>query len=247
MLTRKPNIMNHLKMISNEDSINYRTNMFVFISDAIKQQLTSIDRISEELDQIEYKDLSEQEDQDDDALFESTAREFFLDTVLEESINTLEDLLGLTMVICQTRITQIITRVKRLEIFCNAEHNHQITLRTSKDSLMVLDPFSPIPEVTSIQVLNAYANYFKHKDEWPENWSNLSHLNQLPKQTQATISILKQTGATENLNNAFRNAANLLGNQVFYDIYVYNNRLDVWAEEIHNQIERELKAVGIIQ
>ena len=110
----------------------------------------------------------------------------------------MELLIGSVFVLGQAAITQAVSLVKRM---------HEVAgepawIPSDKESIMALE--SPIHAGTGLQkilIINAVANYFKHRHEWWDDWTG-------PKHSLKTIQIVSKLGlgpkGYHNLEHALR-------------------------------------------
>ena len=233
MRTRKSGIQDRLNLIFEKNDPNPVLNALLTIGEAISRQGAVIRQAADEQEQIGHLIVMDDAYQDQ-----------YLDGIIEEKVYIIEDLLAIAHVICQTDIAYIVTRTKKLIEYVDKEHSYKISLLAGKDDLMKLDPFILASGSGAIQVINAYANYFKHKDEWTDNWNNI--LTSKDARTRTTVSVLVSAGASEHSSNNFRSIAKQLGNHDFDKTSRYANILNTWREAIRNMIEVELRSAGLI-
>lgn len=233
---RKFGIRNHLETIFENDSINPVTNALLAVGEAISRYADVIGQISNEQEQLQ------QSRSIDDVFYDQ-----YLDSIVEEKIYLIEDLLAICFVVCQTDIGYVVNRVSRLDEYCKTHYPQGLpSLITTKKELMKRDTNIVIADITAIQIINAYANYFKHKDEWTKPWGNILASPSKDRRTIDTINILQATGATENSTDNFRNIARLLGNSNFSSVSKYINILNDWRRDLRNSIEIDLRSANIL-
>lgn len=137
--------------------------------------------------------------QEEDDLYSRTgphglARKYF--TVAEEHhLEVISVLLGAAFVIAQATITQVVALAKRARRLAG----EPAWLPSSKADLMRIG--SSVNEQTGqteIVVVYALANYFKHRDEWPEDWNTAD----ATRQQAQTIDIVRKLGLSpDNFDN----------------------------------------------
>jgi len=162
------------------------------------------------------------------------------EALYEDESDVLESMVGTASVAAQTQITGVISTLKRLH---NYAARHEVALTTitgSKDAIMQLAS-SPLTGTTftRIQVINAFANYYKHGDEWKTPWSNLNALS------QATAEIVEAAGGTENSSGNLRTGLKALG--IVFDLLdCLHEEISKWAEALVAIYKSELKAIGLL-
>ena len=164
-----------------------------------------------------------------------------LDAVIDDETAIVENLLGTAFVVCQSYITFVWSRVKSLHRSC---HEADITLTTTdntKAGIMRLgSQLVPQTQYTEVQVIDAFANYFKHHEEWNGRWE------QLPNPAARTVPILAATGATQFSTGNFRTAAKKLGNESYSNVRAFSNILRSWGQEVRKQYDLELGSKGLL-
>jgi hypothetical protein len=113
--------------------------------------------------------------------------------LVDDEVDQIETFLGLCFVAGQTAITSIISRCKRIHLF--AERYFSSTSLSpiwsgSKSELMKRYEMVPGRAYSPITAIDAFANYFKHRDE-RGNWSDLTTLTgkAAGPQTLSTLSV----------------------------------------------------------
>jgi hypothetical protein len=170
-----------------------------------------------------------------------------LDSVIDEDVYLIEDLLGTAFVVCQTDITYTVSRVTTLHRFCETSKGTTLTTTNSKrDQLLALDQqILSGANLTQIQAIDVFANYFKHKDEWSKSWNDIatSTGNSVAKKTvQSILSV----GAEEYSNGNFRELAGKLGNTTYDNMGAFITILQTWKRYIRNLYEVELRQKGLL-
>lgn len=170
---------------------------------------------------------------------DSAYQGFFLDSDLE----LIETHLGCAFITCQVFLTAVVSRVKALHDY----HQSQGTKPLATTSGLKRDilAFGSSPVGTSgfsqIQVIDAFANYFKHRDEWSRPWSEL---RRQAKETAATITAVgAQEGSTGNL----RRGAEAVGNTSYSDVESYGSLILAWKDAICSAYRAEFVGRGMSQ
>lgn len=60
--------------------------------------------------------------------------------------------------------------IKSIKTYCKEQYQYELTIPGEKKALMKKDSNRINSLVTSIEVINAWANYYKHREEWKEAW-----------------------------------------------------------------------------
>ena len=149
----------------------------------------------------------------------------------------IEDLIGLSFVVCQifiTRYAKTVARMYESYISENPESKGSLTV-PNKDAVINYGTNTyKNTGISIVKIINTFANYFKHQDEWSYDWGNPS------PQSKNTINTLLALGATCGSTGNFRLGAELLGNGEYSDWMVYYNILKSWITEYSIKVRSEL-------
>jgi hypothetical protein len=124
------------------------------------------------------------------------------DLVLDPSDQELDEaLLGVGFVTCQAGMAHVASRAIDLAAFCQANGIAQLGTWVAKDDVYKQAPELHAGGPSKIVFLNAVANYFKHRDEWPDvGWAQLAGLSARTAQTIGVAGLAR--GAKDNLRKA---------------------------------------------
>jgi len=178
---------------------------------------------------------------------DATGADEYADAVTDEECDVLETLLGSAFTVCQTHIAQVVADVHKLHKMAASprDGNQGVKLRTTtKDKPDIMrHKCSQVPgtSVTVIEALNALANYFKHRDEWPGDWTTATG------QTAKTILVIKAIGLTQGSTGNLRRGATALGNPDFDKMNVFANLLEDWHVKFMADYELELRTTGLVK
>lgn len=159
----------------------------------------------------------------------------YIGEVFAEETILIEDVLGCAFVVTQSYITDIVSRLKWLHH--RVERDGHCLTTTDASKLALINSYSDIvpgTAYTQIQVINAFANYFKHHDEWPK-WDNATD------QSAVTVGILLAVGADENSSDNCRKGLTALGIDRAFDVYTMANIVARWHSNLSNAYKDELK------
>ena len=98
----------------------------------------------------------------------------------------------------------------------------------------------PQTQCSQVQVIDAFANYFKHHEEWHGSWG------QLTDQAGRTVQVLSAVGADQYSTGNFRMAADKLGNKRYENLEVFSSVLRDWGRVVHEQYNAELRSKNLL-
>jgi hypothetical protein len=166
----------------------------------------------------------------------------YSEAVTDEEGEIIESLLGTAFVICQTHITCVVSRIKELHSFFQARETHALdSLNVSKGE--ILKQGADILAGTtysSVQAIDAFANYFKHREEWPSDWT------QLCGHQVHTRDVISAFGVASGSHNNLRTGAEALGNTEYRSVSLFADKLEVWRTNLRKAYEEQLKAEDVI-
>ena len=183
------------------------------ICDAIENTIIRIEEIPEKTEAI-YKDL-----------------------LIDDECGKIESLIGLSFVVCQISITGFVSTI--IKLYSNylseyPEKNGAILVPSKRELLKISDGICIRSKKTKVQIMDAFANYYKHQDEWGYNWDNPIG------PSKATIELLRLEGIKSGSTGNFRDGARILGNTKYTDGRVYRTILKEWIDSVGKKITEDL-------
>ena len=156
---------------------------------------------------------------------------------LDDECDQIENLLGLSFVVCQLYLTNIVSHCRHLHDFHERESgNRQLAGHNGEKKELMQRCCIPIAgtSYTAITAIDAFANCFKHRDEWDYNWNSLK-ANAL---TTATIiqSLGASSGSTGNLRQGY---SRIIGDD-FQQVLRFGDILRDWAKALKAEYQEEL-------
>jgi len=153
----------------------------------------------------------------------------------EEEGSIIEDLLGLSFVACEVYITRVTSTLVNLHRY--RESHGSVALTTSGPNAREMRRFGydgAVSAVSSVEMLTAAANYYKHRDQWGDDWQNASD------QSKETVRVISLAGAKPNHANIFR-LSEYLGNPDEYtNVSVFTDIFSRWRGQLVDAYEQEL-------
>jgi hypothetical protein len=167
----------------------------------------------------------------------------YIDLIIDNETEAVENLLGTAFISCQTFITNIVSEI----ILIHKNHNKlnpKNKLKTTGDTRLEILSFGEKlnnnSKYTSVQIIDAVANYYKHRDEWSFNWGNLS--GKSAKTAEIIMSVGASTGCTGNL----RMASRVLGNPNYIDTFEFYKIIYRWCINLHDDYKKEIEQLKLI-
>ncbi len=182
---------------------------------------------------LDYESCEFLNDEDDeDAL---CVRHAIDDRFYNEGILIIEQLLGTTFVFYQTYITSIISKFLFYKYQVEQELEINLELPSFKNQKNVILQIGQIPpkftykegdkeeHYSAIQVIDGFANYFKHHEEWNYDWKNLN------QSAEKTVNIIKSVeGVNFDNNDNMIKASRALGNTTLTNTVILFEKLEKW-------------------
>ncbi len=165
--------------------------------------------------------------------------EYVAEVQAEEAM-CIEDLLGCAFVATQGYITRVNSRLIWLHDRLKRDGHCLTTTKGKKGEL--IRAYSDVVSDTSytqVQVIDAFANYFKHHEEWHSKWEN-----EKGPGAKRTIPIIQAVGAAEDSTDNCRNGLAALGIREVFDVYTMAEILRRWHKDLTDAYARELKSLG---
>jgi hypothetical protein len=147
----------------------------------------------------------------------------------EHDIDVVELLIGAAFVLGQAAITQSVSLVKKIHE--NAGKPPWIPC----EKIEIMKAAAPIEAVTGLSkivIINAAANYHKHRYEWADDWSG-------PPNSKTTIEIVLKLGLSRKGDNNLERALRALEISPA-DMTPLSGIIGEWRENLTKQIEASL-------
>ena len=173
-----------------------------------------------------------------------------IDQIIGDETEIVEYLLGTAFVLCQAYITDVVSTVMSLHKFADSQDISLKTTTNKKQDILRFrhegGSFSPT------EVIDGFANYFKHRDEWEFNWQKLPSKQQkktngqkLPskpnEQQKKTVKIIQSVGAESGCTSNLRQGSIALGNSDFVETGIFLDKLEQWHLDLIDAYHTELK------
>jgi hypothetical protein len=172
----------------------------------------------------------------------------YYDAVLDDETDAIENLLGSAFIVCQTYLTGVVSAVIKLDDLCRGTVGGLplASGRARERRQKILSCMGPMVGTKSnrrsvAEVVEAFANYFKHRDEWKTmNW------NKLDERSRRTARVVASAGATSGSTGNLRTGSAKLGNPRFTDLDVFAAKLHEWGANISKQVAKEVAILGSV-
>jgi hypothetical protein len=170
-----------------------------------------------------------------------TASEEFMKDIYAEEISLIESIAGSAFVVAQTYLTAVVSSAIRLVE--RVPSGVSVALPTNKSGThkMQVGPANT-NGYTPAEYVNAFANYFKHRDEWPYHWASSTGLT---KQQQDTVRVITAFGATEGASANLCTGLSQMG-YPDYAIVRMGEDLQEWCRQLHSHYHMALTNAGLI-
>lgn len=159
----------------------------------------------------------------------------YLEAVVDDECAVIENLHGAAFVICQAEITAVVSHVMRIHKDAMAQGHHLNISDGTKRGILSMGPPMPGFTYTHVQVINAFANYFKHCEEWNRPWAELTGIS------EQTVVVISAIGASEYNTGNLRKAVESLGIPDYKQLQLLSDHVVRWAKAVKNSYESELR------
>ena len=161
-----------------------------------------------------------------------------IDQIIDDETEIVEYLICTAFVLCQAYITGVVSTAISLHKFANSKNILLKTTTNQKQDILRFghegDGFSPA------EVIDEFANYFKHRDEWGFNWQKLPKTGQ-----KKTVEIIQSAGAESGCTGNLRQGSIALGNPDFFETGIFLDKLEQWHLDLIDAYRTEFEKVFI--
>jgi len=166
-----------------------------------------------------------------------SADDEWFDLVVDDECDIVEELLGASFVVCQTKVTAVSAAAMRLHAIATSEGNSGIPEFKSKKSVRSFGNIHVDSKLPEVELVWALANYFKHRDEWQGlDWTKL------PKPSRATADVLSSIGLSSGSTGNLRTGCRALGNESYVNWLCFTDTVDSWAMAVLKCAENSSRA-----
>lgn len=170
--------------------------------------------------------------------------EGYIDAVVDEECEVIEQLLGTSFVVCQTYITGVVSRVIGLhQLHTRQDSSNPLTTTDGSKTAIMKFGAKRVGKTpyTAPEIINAFANFFKHREEWRGAWEKLTGNQRYTAQT------ISKAGAKRGSSGNLRTGAEVLGNRNYSDTLKFAKIVSDWAKKLESGYVSELMARGLIK
>jgi hypothetical protein len=171
---------------------------------------------------------------------QASADEEYIDSTTESETLVVEAIIGTAFVLAQTEIESTAKMVKQLHDRA-AKDGHTLT-STKPERWEVLKAHSPRlagTNYTRVEVINSFANYFKHRDAWNAMWKHLK------ADEQRTVDVISAAGAQPLSTANLRTGLTTLGIN-YTEVEKVLDEMLAWKSSVIAAYRSELQSKGIL-
>ncbi|MBL7189364.1 MAG: hypothetical protein ISS70_23795 [Phycisphaerae bacterium] len=154
--------------------------------------------------------------------------------IIAEETMLVEDLIGCAFVAAQTYIARIISRV--IWLHQRVARDGHVLKTTCAKKPAIIHGFNNLitkTKYSEIELIDAFANYFKHHEEWPK-WDNATG------QSERTIRVIRSVGASEDSSDNCRKGLTALGIDPVFHVFTMVEILSKWLSNLADAYKQEL-------
>jgi hypothetical protein len=155
------------------------------------------------------------------------------DWIIDDECDIVEHLLGTAFVLCQAYITSVCSVIRKNHSIAKSHGISLTTTEGTRPNIMRFGFSGNNDAPSEIEIINAFANYFKHRDEWDRDWKKL-------KQGKETAEIIERVGASSGSNSNLRQGSIALGNPEFSNTAIFFQKLEQWRNNLGEAYKKEI-------
>jgi hypothetical protein len=172
--------------------------------------------------------------------------EDYLDGVVDDEYDRIEELLGMAFVAAQTSISRFRSRLVWASGVLKKEFGRELSFASEPSKILTRGRTLPGGQPV-IEAINAVANYWKHQEGWPTTeeakgghvvtiWNVQSR--SLSKNERRTIEIVASLGMKPNSTGNLRTATDVLSVTDYSDLSPIRQDLKSWADDLVEAISQ---------
>jgi hypothetical protein len=163
--------------------------------------------------------------------------------VTAEQRMLIENLLGCAFIAAQTYIELVVARTVWLRQRVKKQGHHDLkTTNDDKHKIIQYSDLVPNTTYSKIELINAFANYFKHHEGWLPKWDDTIRQDKKYK-AKYTIHIIRTVGASEDSSDNCRKGLVALGIDPVFDVFKLAEILREWHAKLTNAYKQELRSL----
>lgn len=159
----------------------------------------------------------------------------------EEEV-VIEDFLGMAFLVAQTAyVTAVVTRLMGLHRLASTLDKFRLSTTNGSKRNILRYGFQPASKsvFSPIEIVDAFANYYKHHEEWGPDWSILED------KQQRTACIIQSVGAFQSSPKNLRTGAENLGNPTYSDVGTLLKVLSPWRKTLVQAYREEIRSKSL--
>ncbi|MEK7782021.1 MAG: hypothetical protein AAB370_11030 [Verrucomicrobiota bacterium] len=164
----------------------------------------------------------------------------YLEAVVGDECAVLENLLGAAFVTCQAEITAVVSHAMRIHADAKAQGHNLSSSDGTKNGILSIGQPIPGSTHTNVQVIDAFANYFKHCEEWDQSWTALAG------RSKQTMDVISAMGAVEYGTGNLRAGVAALGIPDYKQLQLLSDHVVQWARAVKTGYESELRKNNLL-
>lgn len=157
-----------------------------------------------------------------------------MDALVDYECEGIEGLLGMSFIACQLDITSVVSRCQMFHGLA-PELGPKPTKQDLMDVCRETVTGSAFSKVTGI---NAFANYFKHEDEWPVDWSKINPKSPAAETARIVVALGAVPASSGNMRTGFER---IVGHTEYEQVGKLGNVIRKWESEVKGEYKEKLK------
>jgi hypothetical protein len=151
----------------------------------------------------------------------------------------IEDYIGLAFVACQVQINAVCRAVEELHRL--AQENGR-NLRTTNGRRCSIMEYASTEKnrPSEVRAIHAFANYYKHRSEWPPGWVGLN------RQQAFSADVIRVYGATPDGSSNLTNGLVAMGYRSLVNLSGMDAALFEWNDALTKYYDHELRSLGLL-
>jgi hypothetical protein len=173
------------------------------------------------------------------------APEAWRDEVVDDACEVAENMLGMGFIACQLDIIRLVSGCQKIH-----EYGPELGPKPTKQDLMERCERVGGLRLSKVTAIDAFANYFKHRDQWLEDWGKRwpADWSKARREVRSTAEIVLALGVVPGSSGNMRAGFEKIAGHTHYErVGELGEVVRRWASKVKADYARRMRARGLLK